>query len=450
MLIYRYILKAHFAPFIISFFIVIFVFTFQFIYKYIDNLVGKGLSWWIITQLITLNLAWMVTLAGPMAVLIATLMAFGSLSSSNESTIMRASGLSPFRLILPVLLFSGILCYGFIYFNNKVLPEANHRTRVLMTDIQRTRPTFVLEAGRFSDDISGYNLLARKTFENSNKLEGVFIIDNSNPVYSNTLTADSGQINFSKDYSKIVLDLYNGEIHQIDKKNPNGSYRKISFGKHIVTIDAQGFGFSNSDENAFSRGDRELSADSMRNIVNNISKSFSTDKINSALQVQSLTLEFTRLDFDTTKLDSAGKSFNNLKVQSLINRYKGLKAKYLTQKQVEQSNQKQMDMYLVEIYKKYSIPFACVVFVLIGAPLGMITRKGGFGVAAGMSLGFFLLYWACLIGGEKLADRELLSPFLSMWLANIILGSVGVYLVFRDSLNIKKLFRKKTIKVKPI
>ena len=449
MLIYRYILKAHFAPFIISFFIVIFVFTFQFIYKYIDNLVGKGLSWWVITQLITLNLAWMVTLAGPMAVLIATLMAFGSLSSSNETTVMRASGLSPFKLLLPVLLFSGILCYGLILFNNKVLPEANHRTRVLMTDIQRTRPTFVIEAGRFSDDISGYNLLARKTYENSNKLDGVFIIDNSNPVYSNTLTADSGQINFSKDYTKIILDLYNGEIHQIDKKNPNGSYRKIQFEKHIVSIDAQGFGFSNSDEGAFSRGDRELSADSMRSIVNNINRSFNTDIQNSALQVQNLAIEYARLNYDTTKLDSTQKSMNALKIQSIINRYKGFKNKYQTQKQVQQANQKQADMYLVEIYKKYSIPFACVVFVLIGAPLGMITRKGGFGVAAGMSLGFFLLYWACLIGGEKLADRELLSPFLSMWVANIILGSAGVYLVFRDSLNIKRLF-KKTIKVKPI
>jgi len=80
----------------------------------------------------------------------------------------------------------------------------------------------------------------------------------------------------------------------------------------------------------------------------------------------------------------------------------------------------------------------------------MITRKGGFGVAAGMSLGFFLLYWACLIGGEKLADRELLSPFLSMWIANIILGSAGLYLVFRDSLNIKRLFKRRTITVKPI
>lgn len=450
MLIYRYILKAHFAPFIISFFIVIFVFTFQFIYKYIDNLVGKGLSWWIITQLITLNLAWMVTLAGPMAVLIAALMAFGSLSSTNETTVMRASGLSPLKLILPVLLFSGILCYGLILFNNKVLPEANHRTRVLMTDIQRTRPTFVIEAGRFTDDISGYNMLVRKTFENSNKLEGVFIIDNSNAVYSNTLTADSGQINFSNDYSKIILDLYQGEIHQIDKKNPNGSYRKIKFEKHIVSIDAAGFGFSSSDEGAFSRGDRELSADSMRSIVNNIGKGFITDKENSVIQIQSLAKELAAFNYDTTKLDSTASNLNRMKIMSILNRYKGLKQKYITQKTVEASNNKQIDMYLVEIYKKYSIPFACVIFVLIGAPLGMITRKGGFGVAAGMSLGFFLLYWACLIGGEKLADRELLSPFLSMWAANIVLGSAGIYLVFRDSLNIKRLFKNKTIKVKPV
>ncbi len=450
MTIYRYILKAHFAPFIISFFIVIFVFTFQFIYKYIDNLVGKGLSWWVITQLITLNLAWMVTLAGPMAVLIATLMAFGSLSSTNETTVMRSTGLSTFRLIFPVLVISSVLCYALVLFNNKVLPEANHRTRVLMTDIQRTKPTFVIEAGRFTDDISGYNMLVRKTYENSNKLEGVFIIDNSNQVYSNTLTADSGQINFSRDYTKIILDLYNGEIHQIDKKNPNSSYRKIQFEKHIVSIDAQGFGFSNSDESAFSRGDRELSADSMRTIVNNIKNGTKTDAANTILQYQSVANEFAKLNYDTTKVDSAVNALNKLKVQSLLNRFKGLRQKYLSQTQVQQANNKQIDMYLVEIYKKYSIPFACVVFVLIGAPLGLITRKGGFGVAAGMSLGFFLLYWACLIGGEKLADRELLSPFLSMWVANFILGAAGVYLVFRDSLNINRLFRKKRAIVKAV
>ncbi len=445
MLIYRYILKAHFAPFIISFFIVIFVFTFQFIMKFIDNLLGKGLSWWVISQLITLNLAWMVTLAGPMAVLIAALMAFGTLSSTNEIVVMQSSGLSQFRLMLPVLIMSGILCYGLVLFNNRVLPEANHRTKVLMSDIQRTRPTFVIEPGKFTDDIGGYNLLVKKIFPESNKLEGVFIIDNSNTNTSNTLTAESGEISFSKDNSKVVLNLYNGEIHQLNRVNADIDYRKIKFEKHIVTIDAQGFGFSSSDENAFSRGDRELSADSMRNIVNKIKFDFENDKVQSTVQVQQLAMDFTRFNFDTTVTDTNKINQRNLQGANLLNRFRGYKAKLSSQKQVFESSQKQIDSYMVEIYKKYSIPFACVVFVLIGAPLGSIVRKGGFGIAAGMSLGFFLLYWACLIGGEKLADRGFMSPFLSMWIANILLGIVGLYLTFRRSVNIRFLKQKKII-----
>jgi lipopolysaccharide export system permease protein len=86
---------------------------------------------------------------------------------------------------------------------------------------------------------------------------------------------------------------------------------------------------------------------------------------------------------------------------------------------------------MVEIHKKYSIPAACVVFVLIGLPLGVMARRGGFGVAATLSLGFFVLYWACLIGGEKLADRGIVSPFWGMWLANILLGLLGLYLTVR-------------------
>lgn len=441
MLIYKYILKAHIAPFFLSFFIVIFVFTFQFIMKYIDQLVGKGLSWWVITQLITLNLAWMVTLAGPMAVLVASLMAFGSLSSSNEVTVMQSSGLSQVRLILPVLLFSGILCYGLIVFNNLVLPEANHRVRVLMADIQKTRPAFVIEPGRFTDDISGYNLLVRKTFVNSNRLEGIFIIDNSASIYSNILTAENGEIGYTKDNSKIVLELYNGEIHQISKKSAGADYRRIKFQKHIVTINAQGFGFSSSDESAFSRGDRELSADSMRKIITRIRNDVISDRAYSSQQVQQLAIDFQKLKYDTTSLDSLGNAGNNVYAKALINRYAGFRLKLLNQKKVEQSNKKQVDMYLVEIYKKYSIPFACIIFVLIGAPLGIITRRGGFGIAAGMSLGFFLLYWAFLIGGEKLADREFLSPLLSMWGANILLGIAGLYLIFRPNIN-SIIFRK--------
>lgn len=443
MKIYKYILKAHFAPFIISFFIIIFVFTFQFLMKFIDNLIGKGLSWWVIGQLIILNLAWMVTLAGPMAVLVATLMAFGSLSSTNEITVMQSSGISVVKLMIPVILCAGLLCYGLILFNNRVLPEANHRTKLLMNDIQRTKPTFVIEAGKFTDDIGGYNLLIKKTYPESNKLKGIFIIDNSNPISYNILTADSGDVSFSSDYSKIIMDLFNGEIHQLSKRNVYEDYRRIKFTKHIVSIDAQGFGFSKSDENALSRGDRELSSDSMRNVIIKMKVDFENDMNNTKIALGKLALDFTQIKYDTTSLDSAAKKQNEIFVQSTLTKLRNLRNRVGMRKQLEKNNQKLIDVYQVEIDKKYSIPFACIVFVLIGAPMGVLTRKGGFGIAAGMSLGFFMLYWIFLIGGEKLADREFLSPFLSMWGANIVLGTIGLYLTIKNNLKLKKLKIKK-------
>ena len=182
-----------------------------------------------------------------------------------------------------------------------------------------------------------------------------------------------------------------------------------------------------------------------RNPVSKIQNDFAFDKSKSIEQVQQLAIEFRNFNFDTTLADSNQIRQREILSSGLINRLKGFKSKLASQKQVLESNQKQIDSFLVEIYKKYSIPFACVVFVLIGAPLGTITRKGGFGIAAGMSLGFFLLYWACLIGGEKLADRELMSPLLSMWIANFILGAVGLYLTFRNSINLKSLFKKNKI-----
>jgi lipopolysaccharide export system permease protein len=442
MLIYKHILKAHAAPFFISFFIIIFVFTFQYIMKFIDNLVGKGLSYWVIIQLIGLNLAWMVTLAGPMAVLVATLMAYGSLSSDNEITIMQSSGLSRIRLIMPVLLASGILCYALVLFNNDVLPEANHRTKILTNDIQRTKPTFVIEPGKFTSDIGGYNMLVNKTYPSSNKLEGVLIIDNSTPEAYNVLTADSGEISYSKDYSKLLMDLYHGEIHHLDKRNPYDDYREVKFEKHIVAIEAGGFGFTKSDENALSRGDRELSADSMRNIVNSIRSQFQQEMDKLHNDIISLAIELSKFNYSQIA-DSTKRKQNVIYAQVLMNKYRNVRSKLLNRKDIERANKKQIDTYEVEIDKKYSIPFACVVFVLIGAPLGIRIRRGGFGMAAGVSLGFFLLYWAFLIGGEKLADREMLSPFLSMWSANILIGVAGLYLTFGYLIDFKKIFNIK-------
>ncbi len=283
MILYRYILKAHLGPFVFAFGTLVFLFLFQFLIKSIDQLVGKGLSIWVIIQLISLNLAWIVTLAAPMAVLVATLMAFGSLASDNEITIMKASGISLYKLMLPVVIASLILFYLMIKFNNDVLPDANHRARILLSDISKTKPTFILEQGKFSDDIGGFKILVKKTYTNNNNLEDIYIFDFSNPAFRNLITAKKGDIGFTSDFKNIVMNLKDGEIHQLNNVDFNNKYRKIKFQDHRIIMDAKGFGFQQSGDNAFSRGDREMSAHDMNLVVDSLKKiqsNFSNNSIN--------------------------------------------------------------------------------------------------------------------------------------------------------------------------
>lgn len=433
MILYRHILRAHIGPFLFSFFTLMFIFLLQFIMKFIDDFVGKGLSAWIITELIALNLAWMVVLAIPMSVLIAVLMAFGGLSSQNEITAMKASGMSLYRMMMPVLLVSFLITYLTIEFNNKILPEANHRAKTLMIDIRKKKPTLTVNAGMFSQEVAGYSILVRKTFEKSNDLEGVTIYDYTNPASKVIITAQKGKISFTPDYQKLIMDLQNGEIHQSDESEEN-QYRRIKFQKHRLLMNTEGFALERTAEGTFQRGDRELSAQVMRGYVD------SMEQVNRDLSGQIINLVSTDLNSNfyflkkgsTAAPDdmSIRKDSSNI-ISETMDKIRYQMGSIENVLSLIVFNKDRIDEYLVEIYKKYSIPTACIVFVLIGAPLGIMSRRGGFGIAATLSLGFFLMYWSCLIGGEKLADRDIISPFIGMWGANIVIGIAGIYLTLR-------------------
>ncbi|MEE9187541.1 MAG: LptF/LptG family permease, partial [Bacteroidota bacterium] len=262
MILYKHILRAHIGPFLFSFLTLVFVFLLQFLIKQLDQLVGKGLSVWVILELITLSLAWIVVLAVPMSVLVATLMAFGSMASNSEVTAMKASGVSLYRMMAPVIVVALLVAFLLVEFNNNVLPDANHKVATLLRDIRRKKPTLTLQPGVFSQDIQGYSILVRKTFEDSNDLEDVTLYDYTTPNLSVVITARRGAISFSPDYRKLVLNLQEGEIHRMDLSEEN-SYRRITFEKHRLVMNAKGFEFERSSENAFIRGDRELSAREM-------------------------------------------------------------------------------------------------------------------------------------------------------------------------------------------
>jgi lipopolysaccharide export system permease protein len=403
-----------------------FIFLLQYLMKYLDQLTGKGLSAAIIAELITLNLAWMLVLAVPMGVLVATLMAFGGLASTNQITAMRASGVSLYRMIAPVVIASVIVCLLLVSFNNDVLPDANHRTKVLTNDISHKRPTLTLVPGMFIQLLQGHSILVRKTFEHSNDLEGVTIIDYSKPMMTATITAHRGLISFSSDYQKLIMDLFDGEIHQVNNQYKN-QYRVIRFQKHRIVMEAEGFNFQRHEAGTQERGDREMNVQMMLQKVD----SLHTEQAIIDQRIYKLTgkksIEFL-----------AGKPYNDQ--TSLFNvPLPGVDLDHATQQSVRYDlyNVHRLERdareYLVEIHKKFSIPFACIVFVFIGAPLGIMSRRGTFGVGASLSLGFFFFYWACLKGGENLADRGFFDPWVGMWIANIVLGIIGLYLTIRTA-----------------
>lgn len=425
MILYKYILRNHAAPFIFSAATIMGIFILQFMMKFADRLVGKGLSTWVIIKLVSLNLAWMVVLVVPMAVLVATLMAFGAMSQNNEITVLKASGISLYKMMLAPIIVSFVIAYLLLLFNNDILPDANHQAKILGQDISRLKPTLSLEPGVFSQEIPNYAILVRGLNNKTSELSEVTIYDYTTPGKVNVVTAEKGKLFFSKDQTKLIMDLQNGEIHESDAAHTN-LYRKLVFHKHRILMDAEQFSFQQSGPGG-SRGERELSADAMQIIVDSL-RQIKLSYINS---LEDHSKKYLIAKSSTPIANLRSKTNNQLIYDRAINNIRTAQNIILADFQRIGYMQNEVNKYLVEIYKKYALPVACIVFVLIGAPLGTMTKKGGFGVAASISLFFFLVYWAFLIGGEKLAERSILSPFWGMWAANVLIGIAGIILTYR-------------------
>jgi lipopolysaccharide export system permease protein len=411
--------------------------------KFADRLVGKGLGTWVIIKLIVYNLSWMVVLVVPMASLVAALMAFGTMSQNNEVTIMKSSGVSLYKMMIPPFIASIVVAYLLFQFNNDVLPDANHLAKILMSDISQTKPTLSLEPGFFSQEVNNYAILVRDIDQKTNELSQIIIYDYSNPAKINVVTADKGKIYFSKDQSRLIMDLFQGEIHESDLQNTT-MYRKLEFEKHKIAMDGKQFSFQQS--GVTSRGERELSVSDMQFITDSLYKDY---YVQNKLVKQDYKKYFF---FDTLKVNRKSEekfgSSNDLLYLRAIDKVQSTKNIFISNVNRIEWTKRDIEKYEVEIYKKYALPVACIIFILIGAPLGVMVRKGGFGVAAGISLFFFLIYWAFLIGGEKLSERGFFSPFIGMWAANIVLGFVGIVLTVKTNKEVKTIsfnFLKKII-----
>ena len=409
-----------------------FILFVNFLLRAIDRFLGKGLDLITILEYLFLNLAWILALSVPMAVLLATLMTFGRLSEDNEINAMRASGIGFLTIMRAPILFGIIITLVLIYFNNFILPEMNFKARLLSGDIYRKRPDMNIEPGIFLDNLPDYSMIVGGKSKKG-IMTDVRIFSKGSKETQTSIHSNSGNLNTLED--AFLLTLYDGEIHELGQKDYT-YYRRIIFDKHVINIPAKDLLLNRRDST--NRSDREMTVPMMLRKINSYEK-----RLN--IVYKRLSGNFFRTIGDSILPSSIeqGKQFieNNLykirnnttltKAQIIKKekRIKNLERQINNEFNLIKSYKKSKNKYGVEIHKKFSIPFACVLFVLLGAPLGVMSKKGGFAVSTSLSFGFFLIYYVLLIGGEEMADRNILSPSIGMWTPNLIILCIAFYLL---------------------
>ena len=373
MILIRYILKEHIAPFFIGLIFLTFILIMNKLFVVIWDIVGKGIPGSLVLSMLWLTLPSLIALTVPMAVLVAVLMSFGRLSSDFEIVAIRAAGRNPITLVLPPLIVSIFITAGMVWFNNNILPNSNHRLKNLTIDISQKKPAFRLQAMVLVRDFENYDILVRDI---DPKTSSIYDITINEKTTNRTIVSKEGHVESRGDY--VYINLYNGEIHEIDPQDVN-KYRKISFKQHTITIPLD-TAFIRKERSY--RGDRELSGWALRKRIEDV----------------------------------------------------------IAKNPADPANNREIARLLVEYHKKFSIPFSCIVFVLMGAPLAMRVRKGGATGGFGLSLLFFIFYYICLIGGEELGDRTVVPAWLSMWFPNMVLGILGIYLTVGVNLKNSKIF----------
>ena len=438
----KYLIKQSFIPFILSVGVITTVLFLQFLIRAIDRFLGKGLDIFTILEYLYLNLAWIIALSVPMSLLISSVMTYGRMSQDNEITALKSAGVNLFSIIKPALWFGSIVGFLLCLFNNFILPDMNYNARLLARDIYQKKPELTIEPGYFVDMIPQYTMIVKEL--DGKEFKDVKIFSKNTSSEQTTIYAERGSLDSKGGI--ITVNLQNGEIHEIDLENYD-HYRKIKFGTHQIIISIDDLLLNRTSE--ANRTDREmkvpamiekikqnkLSIEQIKNRITTVKQDIGINSDNE-MTLRNIIDEIENLKNNDMPKNEETREYNkdipiaeyeqNEKMRSLNNNARQFQNEFTLIENYEKNNNK----YLVEIHKKFTLAVACILFTLVGAPLGILVRKGGITIASALSIAFFLIYYILLIWGEQLADRALLDPAIGSWMPNIVLFFVGLIILF--------------------
>jgi len=433
-----------------TFFIALFILLMQFLWKYVDDLVGKGLTWDVIVQLLFYASWTFVPMALPLAILLASLMTFGNLGENYELVAIKAAGISLRRLMLPLVILSIVISIAAFFFSNNVLPYANLKFRSILYDVRQQKLALNIKEGVYYSDIDGYVMRVAKKTPVTNMLKDIQIYDHTKGGGNTMLTiADSGTMVQTTDQQFLILTLFHGYNYDASYNSEaytKKPFQKTSFEKEELRFDLSGFKMVRTDEDLFKKNYMMLNLsqlqhakDSLTTIYDQATKSvrfeilysfydfkqFNDDKANKGL----------RIDTVLKNKKVFGKNFKKDQWVSIVELAASSARLVQTKLADMNTNLKDQDKLIrrheVEWWRKFTLSIACLILFFIGAPMGAIIRKGGLGLPLILAVLFFVLYHVISMTGEKSANAGALTPMVGMWLSSIVLLPIGIYLTYK-------------------
>lgn len=459
--LYSYMLQRFLPLLAMTFFICLFIVLMQFLWKSIDDLVGKGLSVGIIGELFFYAALSMVPTALPLAVLLASLMVFGNLGEKFELTAMKASGISLFRIMRPLMIFMICLATAAFFFQNDVLPIAKTKMWTLMFSVRQKSPEVEIPVRSFYDQIPNLNLYTESKNPDTGMLYGMIIYDLSRG-YDNTrvILADSGRFNFTEDKTRLFLHLYSGEMFENMRDNSMGTSqsRYLPFRREHF-IDKQVYFPFDANFNRLDEGGMrsQYIGQNVSQLLHSIdSIGHEVDSVGAVYAHEIRTLPYYGIAPRSETLDDGSRRTTipktvimekPLDIDSIyLARGPGMAKSYLNQALAKAKRQKQEYMYRsltleeqaklmrrhdIELQRKFTLSFACIIFFFIGAPLGAIIKKGGLGTPLVISVLFFIIYFLIDNIGYKMARDGKIAVWEGIWLSTIALLPFGIFFTYK-------------------
>lgn len=453
--IHKLILKSYLGPMILTFFIVMFVLLMNFMWRYIDELVGKGLSGGIIIELVGYAMANMIPMGLPLAMLLAAIMTLGNLGENYELLAMKSAGMSLLQIIKPLIFVVGIIAIGSFFIANNLVPYANKKLFSTLNDIRQQKQVIEFQDGLFFNGIENLSIRVGHQDPDTHLLTDVLIYDNR-PTNGNmnTIVADSGYIRLSDNKRFLMVMLYHGQNYEQTRNGQwysKSSLRHDTFEKQDMAISIEGFDMKRSeDNNNYSSTSQtknikelEIAIDSLELIVSSATnrsyepllKEHIFAKDNTVLQLPDSLMKDKRRFGEMLVADSIAPLDIRTKTDIWNQARSSSKNSRSMFTSFDESTAKdalnQLYRSKIEWHSKLSLPISILIFFLIGAPLGAIIRKGGLGMPIVISVIFFVIYYIISITGQKLAKEGSWEAVYGMWLSAFILTPIAAYLTYK-------------------